>query len=403
VQRSLNRARSQWTLVGLAARIAHGLNLHRDGDGRAFSAFEAEMRRRLWWQILALDLRASQDRGSDSTFAETSFSTIIPCNIDDEDFSYDTPHPLKGRNGPTDMTPSLLSMDALHTSRKISSRPSVNEPEDLTLQQREDMVRQYAERIESTYLADGVSSNPRTRLLRLMGHYWMCKLWLALYYPLHHRLPSQQVWSRTQGLQTAVTLLNVNDFIERDPSSFGLAWHFKAYVPWHAVAVTLAELCNQPQSLLADRAWEIVQRRFEDWNARVADVKEAMLWGPVKKLLKRAHMARQQCQESVQVSQALHPSDLDSLLQGFDAHRSSKSGPERSGGSGLNAPQPLDAFGPTDHIVGQPLDFLASFPMDTTMDGPEAPDALDDLDNWNDFTLDVNTLGEDFLREPYIM
>lgn len=37
------------------------------------------------------------------------------------------------------------------------------------------------------------------------------------------------------------------------------------------------------------------------------------------------------------------------------------------------------------------------------MDGPEAPDALDDLDNWNDFTLDVNSLGEDFLREPYIM
>jgi len=380
VQRSLNGARSQWTLVGLAARIAHGLDLHRDGDGRAFSAFEAEMRRRLWWQILALDLRASQDRGAESTFAETSFSTMMPCNIDDEDFSYDTPHPLKGRNGPTDMTPSLLSIDALQTSRKIGSRSSANESEDLTFQQREDMVRQYAKRIESTYLVDGVSSNPRTRLLRLMGHYWMCKLWLALYYPLQHRLPSQQVWSRTQGLQTAVTLLNVNDFIEDDPSSFGFAWHFKAYVPWHAVAVTLAELCNQPQSPLADRAWEIVQRRFEDWNTRVADVKEAMLWGPVKKLLKRAHMARQQCEESVQVSQALQPFDFYSLLQGFDAPRSSTSGPERSGGSGLSAPQPLDAFGISDHIVGQPLDFLASLPMLPTMGGPEAPDASDDPD-----------------------
>lgn len=210
MQRSLKRARSTWTFTGVATRIARGCGLHQDGDGRAFSAFEAEMRRRLWWQILSLDLRISLDRGVESMFAEGSYNTMLPCNINDEDFSYDSQHPLPTRAGPTEMTLALLSMDALSTNRKIQSGPSDSEHENLTLSQKEDHIKYYAERVKSIYLADADFSDARNKLPRLMAHYWMCKMWLILYYPLQHRVPSHRVQSRTHGLQTAVTFLDVS-------------------------------------------------------------------------------------------------------------------------------------------------------------------------------------------------
>lgn len=403
VQRSLNRARFSWTLIGLAVRIAHGFGLHRDGDGRAFSAFEAEMRRRIWWQILALDMRASEDRGCEPILAETSFNTIMPCNLNDEDFKYDSQHPLHSRTGPTEMTLCLLSMDALCTGRKINFRSPASEPGDLTLQERGELVEQYAKRVESTYLANCNFSNERTKLLCTMGHYWIYKLWLIFHYPLQYRMPSQQVQSRTQGLQTAVTFLNVNELIEQHPSSAGFAWLFKTYVPWHAVAVVLVELCTQPQGPLADRAWEIIRSRFKDWNGRVADTKEAMLWGPIKNLLKRARVARQHGQELFQVRQELRPSDMDSMLQDFGATGTSNPGLEGGEGSSSFNPQSFTDFDLLDQTMGQPLDFLSFAPINTMAGGTESPSTSNNLDNWNDFTFDVNALGGEILPEPYNM
>lgn len=401
VQRSLNRSRFSWALIGLAVRIAHGFGLHRDGDGRAFSAFEAEMRRRIWWQILTLDIRVSEDRGSEPILAENSFNTVMPCNLNDEDFKYDSQHPLHSRNGPTEMTLCLLSMDALCTGWKINFRSSAGESRNLTLQKREELVKKYAERIKSTYLVSSDFFDQRTRLLRMMGHYWINKLWLILYYPLQHRMPSQQVQLRTQGLQTAVKFLNVNELIEQHSSSAGFAWFFKTYVPWHAVAVTLVELSNQPRSPLADRAWEIIQSRFKDWNGRVADIKEAMLWGPIKNLLKRARVARQHGQEPFNLGQALHPSELDSILQEFDASGTPNPGLEDGEGSSGFEFQTFNDFTLIDQTMDQPLDFFSFTPINPMATGTELSSASNNWDNWNEFTFDVNALGGDILSEPY--
>jgi Fungal specific transcription factor domain len=404
VQRSLNRARSSWALIGLAVRIAHGFGLHRDGDGRAFSAFEAEMRRRIWWQILALDMRASEDRGSEPTLAENSSDTAMPCNLNDEDLKYDSPHPLRSRTGPTEMTLCLLNMDALRIGRMINFRSLASEPGNLTSQEREELVQKYVERVESTYLAGCDFSEQRTRLLRLMGHYYIHKLWLILYYPLQRRMPSQQVQSRSQGLQTAVTFLTVNESIEQHPSSAGFAWLFKIYVPWHAVAVVLTELCTQPQGPLADRAWEIIQNRFKDWNGRVADTKEAMLWNPIKKLLRRALAAQQQYgQELFQDRQALHPSDLDSIIQDFDA--SGTSNPGLQGGEGSGSSFDLQSFNDFSLLdqatMDQSLNLLPFAPENMVATSIESSTAFNNLDNWNEFMFDVNALGGEVLLEPY--
>ena len=109
------------------------------------------MRRRLWWQILALDVRASEDRGSAPILADSHFNTVMPCNLDDDDFKYDSQHPLNSRTWPTEMTLSLLMIDALTTGSKINFRPPAGVPETSTLQEKENLVKEFAQRVEVVF------------------------------------------------------------------------------------------------------------------------------------------------------------------------------------------------------------------------------------------------------------
>ncbi|KAE9365828.1 hypothetical protein N431DRAFT_562537 [Stipitochalara longipes BDJ] len=397
VQRSLNRSQSTWALIGLAIRIAQGLGLHMDGDGHVLSAFEGEIRRRLWWQILALDLRASEDRGSEPILAENSSNTYMPRNLNDGEFMYNTQHPLDGRTGPTDITLCLLTMDALHTSRKINFASQPAELENSTLIAREVLVREYAHRVESTYLAGYDFSDERTKLLCLTGHYWISKLWLTLYYPLRHRVCVRQPRCGIQGLQKAITFLNVHEMIEQHPASAGFTWLLKTYVPWHALAIVLAELFAQPTGPLADRAWEIIESRFDDWNSRVADAKEAMIWGSIKKLLKRARAARQNSHVSLSTGQALNTANPDPTFEDFNAFGTSNVGFE----SNSSDIQPFDNFGFLGQTPNEQLDFLNFAPMNTFPTNVELSAVPNELDNWNDFMFDMNALGGEILPDIY--
>ena len=355
------------------------------------------MRRRLFWQILALDMRASEDRGSEPTLTEHSFNTIMPHNLDDKDFGHDSQYPLYARTGPTEMTLCLLEIDALCTCWKINLGLSVPESK------REDLVRDYARRVELTYLANRHSLDQKTRLLYEIGHYWVHKLWLMLYYPLRHQGRLEQVRSSDQGLQTAVRFLKSNELIEQHPSSAGFSWLFRTYAPWQAVAVALAEICNQPHSALADAAWEIIENRFSDWSGRLASTKEAMLWGPIKNMLKRARAARQHGQESVEAQQGPNTSDLGlSLLDpnasvapslGFDLNNSN---------DGFNT-QSLNDFPLLGPVTEQRLDDFSFASINSMAPKSVAPSASGNLDSWNDSTYDVSALGGEYFSESYGM
>jgi len=378
-------------------RIAQGLGLHRDGDGHALSPFEGEIRRRLWWQILTLDMRASEDRGTEFLFPETSSLTSMPRNLNDEDFTYNSQHPLNGRTGPTQITVCLLAMDALHTSRKINSVGQSGELESSALVAAEIMVRDYAHRIESTYLAGCDFSSEKTKLLYLTAHHWIAKLWLTMYYPLRHRVSARQPGYGIRGLQKAITFLNIHEMIEQHPASAGFNWKLRTYVPWHALAVVLSELCTQPTGPLADRAWEIIDSRFDDWNSRVAYVKEAMVWWPVKKLLKRARAARRDSYDLLNTGQAVSTLNLDPAFQGFNAFGTPNLGLEGD----ISTVQTFNDFDFLDQIPDEQLGSLNFAPMDTFPADIGLSSVPNELDNWNNFMFDMNAHDGEMLPDMY--
>lgn len=393
--RSHDKSRSSWTLIGLAVRIAHGLGLHRDGAGLAHDTFEAQMRRRLWWELIVLDMKASEDRGSEPMITEHSFNTRMPCNLNDDDLGYGSQHPLPERKGVTDMTFSLISMDVSNTARKVNFVSPGAEHRSLTLSQKEELVKQCSERIENVHLAGCDPSNPHHWLFYMLGRLLILKLWSVIQYPLQSHQPEDL--PRGQSLRTAVSILEIIEMMEAHEAAAGFIWYITTYVPWHTLAIALAELCNETQGPLADRAWAAVDKCYDKYSDRVADSKEGMLWRPIRSLLKKAQAARQQAPQPDTAQTAFQPL-IDPALQEPNAAlplvaphipdltlnhaQNTFDMPMISDDMGQMSQMPYPLFG--DDFFS-----LTHMPLPNT----QTFDENMNWDYWNEFVLDVNALG----------
>ena len=100
---------NNWSLFGLAIRLAQRRGYHRDTSKIAVSVtpFEDEMRRRTWFVVQTTDLLFSFQHGLPGMIYEDVCDVGLPTNITHEDFDEDSiilPQPRP----PTDASPSLL-------------------------------------------------------------------------------------------------------------------------------------------------------------------------------------------------------------------------------------------------------------------------------------------------------
>ena len=380
--RSNDKTRSSWTLTGLAVRIAHALGLHRDGDGISFVPFEAEMRRRLWWQLVLLDTRAAEDRGLEPMIQEGSFHTRLPCNLNDEEFGQNSQPPLPFQVGVTQITLCLISMDVSNTMRKVGFVPHTPEPRTLTLRNKLALLKDCTLRIESQYLAGCHSSDQSTWLVRTMGRLLILKLWLIIQYPLRRRKEMPQEHNKSQALRTVVAFLTTVEAVEEHESTAGFSWYFTTYVPWHALAVTLAKLCEETQGPLADQAWSIIDRYYSKWSERIADSKEGMLWRPIKNLMQRARAARQREQALHGARRKPHHSLLEST---YDHNAGLLNVNTKSYVDEDYKPTVLQDLGPSSQTTSPALDPNFFSMMDTASVATNPSNTDPSWDIWNEF------------------
>ncbi|KAJ5748714.1 uncharacterized protein N7511_010410 [Penicillium nucicola] len=76
-----------WNSAGSLLRLATSQGLHRDPQNFSrLSAFDTEMRRRIWMTILELNLQLSIDVSMPPLISVDDYDTLPPSNLDDEDF-----------------------------------------------------------------------------------------------------------------------------------------------------------------------------------------------------------------------------------------------------------------------------------------------------------------------------
>ncbi|KAK6366183.1 hypothetical protein LTS17_010689 [Exophiala oligosperma] len=86
------KIKRSWTVAGHLLRHAMALGLHREPTflSKKISPFDQEMRRRLWFTILELEIQASLDRGMCASLGPLDWDCLAPLNIHDEDFDQTT-------------------------------------------------------------------------------------------------------------------------------------------------------------------------------------------------------------------------------------------------------------------------------------------------------------------------
>ncbi|KAI0342357.1 hypothetical protein BDW22DRAFT_186968 [Trametopsis cervina] len=79
-------------LVGKVVNVARmmGLGIDPDEFAGTYSLFEAETRRRVWWDVFYYDMLVSECMGQQPLIPESSFTTKIPADVDEDKFNPST-------------------------------------------------------------------------------------------------------------------------------------------------------------------------------------------------------------------------------------------------------------------------------------------------------------------------
>ncbi|KAL8972042.1 MAG: hypothetical protein Q9183_000759 [Haloplaca sp. 2 TL-2023] len=289
-----------WTMTGLLIRLAQALGLQRDGEQFGLSPYELEMRRRLWWHIVHLDLRASEDHGSDPSIQESTYDTRFPLNINDEDIYPSMKDAPKEREGATEMIFDLLRYTVSTTARRMLYTPPgpskcADKAKMFTLEHKEHLMEELHQHCENKYLKYCDMSNPLHWVAATVFRLILAKMWLVIHHPVQRdEAENKQLSDETKDrlFRTSVDIIQWSTHLEREPSTRQWGWLFRTYVQWHAVAFVLSQLCIRTKGAEAERAWQVINDIFSDDGGSVSAQKRGMLWKPLRKLITRAQAIR---------------------------------------------------------------------------------------------------------------
>jgi hypothetical protein len=163
--------RSVFCLTGIALRIAQRMGLNSDGTRRGLRPFEAEMGRRLWWQIILLDQRVAQLSGAGSSLPTPTpvWTTKLPLNVNDSYLFPDMKQFLTEQPGVTEMLFVLQRCEVLELSQQLRA---VNESLDL----KDKTVDGLEGRLEQKYFKYCDPLVPLHSISRIMAKSALCKL-----------------------------------------------------------------------------------------------------------------------------------------------------------------------------------------------------------------------------------
>jgi hypothetical protein len=284
--RDIYEPRANWTLTGVAVRIAQNMSLDRDGTVLGLSSFETEIRRRVWWQLKSHDFRTAElcgiakfrdiDTGDDST--------KWPSNIDDDDLRPGMSSIVAETKKLTDaaFVTFKFEMTKFAASRIAAFRKKGKHPSQWNLDtpdndeaELKSAVEELESNLEMKYLRYCDPSQPLHLLLLLVGRYGMNVVTFLSHHPRRwatmEHIPQTErelVWDGSIKLLEQYNMMQSNPFIER------FAWHAPYFQQWHAFIHVLDTLGAEPLRLDASKTWQLVGSIYENTMEMLSDMKK---------------------------------------------------------------------------------------------------------------------------------
>ena len=287
--------------ISLAVRMAQSLQLHREESYNRPPWGLAEVRRRTWYTLIALDYQAAMDRGSDLMIVTNGWTTKPPTDYLDSNFALDGPVLLSDANSPSSMVFYNIHCHSNRLLRELNwVLPGEAEKPPTAIQSswkvRQEaiahMERTFEDEILSHIRVDGVFRFACVSFTKVLVR--CAQLYAVRPLQRHPDLtlpPPEQM----NILLIAVEALEVKRSLLSESTE---PWHWviKGFVDWHGLAVLLAELCNPDQydAQLLERAWNIGLISFDELSGQIAEGIQGPLWRPIKKLMRVAQKKREE-------------------------------------------------------------------------------------------------------------
>ncbi|KAL2681228.1 hypothetical protein Neosp_008836 [[Neocosmospora] mangrovei] len=268
-----------WILSGMVVRIAQKMGYHRDGELLNLNAYETEMRRRMWWQIILHDAKNALVSGLSHSMLPSSWDTRMPQNVNDADLFPGSNEPVQPREGPTEMAFCLIGYqiakflvhaESLHGTpgleaaimgddyedRDPDTFPSIEKYRELV----DDLEKGLLE-VEARYI------DPSAGPIHLAA--------LAIRPMLTSKMREMLVPMREQP-EWGTEILNKKDNLfkivlmnnEHSTNAYevmehaGFLWFVKFHFQIEIFTVMTKQLSQRPTGSLADRAWGMVEKIY---------------------------------------------------------------------------------------------------------------------------------------------
>jgi hypothetical protein len=294
VARRHESPRFVWMMSGIAIRMAQYLGLQRDGARfKHMTPYEIEMRRRVWWVVCNLDLRASEDQGTDLTITTGSFDTKIPLNIDDEDIDPDTKEMPTPRDRLTSMSMACVVAEICNIMLKmmaIGARDDPSNQERQTLLLEEMYQKGEQGYLRYTEAAGGTAYWVTVALARLVLAKMTLIVFLPILFPSSSNRPSDEI--RTKLLVSAIEVAESNHTLNSDQAFRQWRWLYQSHTHWHAIVYLLIEIPRRHWSPIVERAWIALH---STWliPAQTPVNKYLRIWVPLRRLIAKARKHRE--------------------------------------------------------------------------------------------------------------
>ncbi|EKG12880.1 hypothetical protein MPH_09979 [Macrophomina phaseolina MS6] len=270
-----------WSLSAIAVRIGQRIGLHRDGSKMGLPLFDIEMRRRIWWQLMPLDIRTAELAGGSATLFSRGVDTALPLNVNDSELNPDMKQLPVEHTGPTEMFFCLLRYNLGrfmsrstaqnyfgNTQTKVfgDDLPNIMGSE-ASLAEKDRKINEFEQYLEEHFLKHCDPSVPLHYITAIVARCALSVMRVMAHHPRQYAdkgksLPQSE---RDFLFQSSLKLVELDNLAHGDPSLHRYLWHMDAFFQWDCFIFLLSELRSRtsPTDKEVEKAWFNVSKIFE--------------------------------------------------------------------------------------------------------------------------------------------
>lgn len=260
-------------MLGVAIRVAQRIGIDNESSLSKCSPFEGEMRRRLWWSLLAFDTRMGDLMGGSVEVLDPTWNCRVPLNVADTDLRPDMKILPNAQAKPTEALFAVIRGQLGDYVRHTHMHLDFSNPALKAMVKRTENsppigaeFSRLEEIIEDRYLKYCDQENP----IHFMT-VWSTRALLAKYRLMEQNLKFASSAARQTEAEhdlatnLALTMLECDTKAMTSTLSKGFQWMNHWYFPFPGYYQTVQDLRRRPDHKRAWHAWEVMSDNYEAW------------------------------------------------------------------------------------------------------------------------------------------